>query len=303
MRRPVLALALSILSLVPASAASAAAGPPADVGAPGIVYDKYDPKVAISKDVACPGGQPRPLAVTGTFGGATKVATLTDPCAGTWSDASFYGENGFGLDGAFGFTPDYSSNNFVDPPEFTTVEVMPTWDTDKAYPGLITVTDSAGTVVSRRALTIEALSGGRIEQGSDAYVNVCINGDHTITSVNGVLGCYVGPTYLVTKGWPKPEPKPKPPTLSRTAAVTYAKRSISQQFKYRSAPSQRRVSCKKRTPTDQRCQASWSDSKYRYRGTIRIFTVLVRGAGEWHYKMDLTRTDRRSGKTKKIHVA
>lgn len=301
MNRITVLLTVAALVALPPTATMAAAPPP-DIASPLVAFPDNE-GVAIKKALACPDGTPVPLAVKVVFGSAVRSTTLQDPCEGYWSDGPSDPDESFYLDSQIGYDYDLDSDSDLGEPDLTGVTIKPTWSKEKDHTGLISVVDPSGRAIARRAVTISVLAGGRIEQGSDAFVNVCLDGSHTVRSEDGVLGCYVGTSYLFDKGWPKPPPVRSAPRLSQKAATTYAKRAINKRFRYRKAPAARRVSCKPLSRTTQSCQASWRTARYRYSGKVRIFTVLVRGDAEWHYTMDLRRTDRRTGKSRSIRVS
>jgi hypothetical protein len=88
---------------------------------------------------------------------------------------------------------------------------------------------------------------------------------------------------------------------SPAAQQDRCKQAINKRFHYNAAPAGRRVACSSVKASEQTCRSSWRTKRFRYSGTVSIFTKAT--DNRWHYKMNLKRTDRRTNKTRKIRVA
>jgi hypothetical protein len=84
---------------------------------------------------------------------------------------------------------------------------------------------------------------------------------------------------------------PSAPTLSKRLARRYVVRALTKRFQRR--PKQLRQKCRRVSQTSFRCRVQWRYRQYRYRGSVRIFTVRTQNDFERRFDLRVRRTDRR----------
>jgi hypothetical protein len=86
-------------------------------------------------------------------------------------------------------------------------------------------------------------------------------------------------------------PSRRPPTLSKRLARRYVVRALTKRFHRRRK--HLRQACRRLSRTSFRCRVQWRYRQYRYRGSVRIFTVHVQNGFERRFDLRVRRTDRR----------
>jgi hypothetical protein len=92
-------------------------------------------------------------------------------------------------------------------------------------------------------------------------------------------------------GQPAPAPAPTAPSLSARLARRYLLRALTQRFHRR--PTHLRRACRRTSRTSFRCAVRWRHGPYRYRGSVRIFTVRTANGFERRFDLRVRRTERR----------
>jgi hypothetical protein len=102
----------------------------------------------------------------------------------------------------------------------------------------------------------------------------------------------LGSTMAPPAGTPPSSPvPPSAPTLSKRLARRYVVRALTKRFHRR--PKHLRQACRRLSRTSFRCRVQWRYRQYRYRGSVRIFTVRVQNGFERRFDLRVRRTDRR----------
>jgi hypothetical protein len=102
----------------------------------------------------------------------------------------------------------------------------------------------------------------------------------------------LGSTMAPPAGTPPSSPvPPSAPTLSKRLARRYVVRALTKRFHRR--PKHLRQACRRLSRTSFRCRVQWRSRQYRYRGSVRIFTVRVQNGFERRFDLRVRRTDRR----------
>jgi hypothetical protein len=102
----------------------------------------------------------------------------------------------------------------------------------------------------------------------------------------------LGSTVAPPAGTPPSTPvTPSAPTLSKRRARRYVVRALTKRFHRR--PKHLRQACRRLSRTSFRCRVQWRSRQYRYRGSVRIFTVRVQNGFERRFDLRVRRTDRR----------
>jgi hypothetical protein len=147
-------------------------------------------QIALDPTVFCPAvGPPQPVAVSAAYG-SDVARTIVDAtgCDSLRPDPAHSSKNDFSIS-------DFA-NNSVDIGDFSfgggsySVRYM-TYD----------VTDGSRALATGR-FEVDYTPAAQIKQGSDAFVNYCIDEAQTIYSQGGVLYCNEPASYLVQLGWP-----------------------------------------------------------------------------------------------------
>ena len=81
---------------------------------------------------------------------------------------------------------------------------------------------------------------------------------------------------------------PAAPALSARGARRYVVRALTRRFKKR--PRKLRQACRRSSPTSFVCRVRWRDRRYRYKGTVRIFTVRTQTGFERRVNLRVRRT-------------
>jgi Lysyl oxidase len=81
------------------------------------------------------------------------------------------------------------------------------------------------------------------------------------------------------------------PTLSERLARRYVVRALTQRFHRH--PRQVQRACRRVSRTSFLCRVHWRDRRYRYRGSVRIFTTRTQDGFERRFNLRVRRTDRR----------
>jgi hypothetical protein len=92
-------------------------------------------------------------------------------------------------------------------------------------------------------------------------------------------------------GTPSSPGSPSAPKLSNRLARRYVVRALTKRFHRR--PKHLRQTCRRLSRTSFRCRVQWRSRQYRYRGSVRIFTVRVQNGYERRFNLRVRRTDRR----------
>jgi hypothetical protein len=109
-----------------------------------------------------------------------------------------------------------------------------------------------------------------------------------VTSVGGGGGQGAG------GGQPPPSPvqgSPSAPTLSERLARRYVVRALTQRFHHR--PKHLRQACQRLSRLSFLCRVRWQDQRYRYRGSVRIFTARTTIGFERRFNLRVRRTNSR----------
>jgi hypothetical protein len=102
----------------------------------------------------------------------------------------------------------------------------------------------------------------------------------------------LGSTVAPPAGTPPSSPvSPSAPTLSKRRARRYVVRALTKRFHRR--PKHLRQACRRLSRTSFRCRVQWRYRHYRYRGSVRIFTVRLQDGFERRFDLRVRRTDRR----------
>ena len=83
-------------------------------------------------------------------------------------------------------------------------------------------------------------------------------------------------------------PGPAAPALSARRAKRYVVTALTRRFNKR--PRKLRQACRRTSPTSFVCRVRWRDRRYRYKGTVRIFTVRTRTRFERRVNLRVRRT-------------
>jgi len=83
-------------------------------------------------------------------------------------------------------------------------------------------------------------------------------------------------------------PGPAAPALSARGARRYVVRALTRRFEKR--PSKLRQACRRSSPTSFVCRVRWRDRRYRYKGTVRIFTIRTQTGFERRVNLRVRRT-------------
>jgi hypothetical protein len=86
-------------------------------------------------------------------------------------------------------------------------------------------------------------------------------------------------------------PSGSAPRLSKRLARRYVVRALTKRFNRR--PKQLRQKCRRLSRTSFRCRVKWRYRQYRYRGSVRIFTVRAQNGFERRFDLRVRRTDGR----------
>jgi len=81
------------------------------------------------------------------------------------------------------------------------------------------------------------------------------------------------------------------PTLSESLARRYVVRALTQRLHRQ--PKRVRQACRRVSPTSFLCRVRWQDRRYRYRGSVKIFTSRSQDGFERRFTLRVLRTDRR----------
>ena len=81
---------------------------------------------------------------------------------------------------------------------------------------------------------------------------------------------------------------PAAPALSVRGARRYVVTALTRRFKKR--PRRLRQACRRSSPTSFVCRVRWRDRRYRYKGTVRIFTIRTRTGFERRVNLRVRRT-------------
>jgi Lysyl oxidase len=81
---------------------------------------------------------------------------------------------------------------------------------------------------------------------------------------------------------------PAVPALSARGARRYVVRALTRRFKKR--PGKLRQACRRSSPTSFVCRVRWRDRRYRYKGTVRVFTVRTQTGFERRVNLRVRRT-------------
>ena len=101
-----------------------------------------------------------------------------------------------------------------------------------------------------------------------------------------VVGDDAGQTPPVTE---QPvAPGPAAPALGALGARRYVVTALTRRFKKR--PRKLRQACRRSSPTSFVCRVRWRDRRYRYKGTVRIFTVRTETGFERRANLRVRRT-------------
>jgi hypothetical protein len=96
----------------------------------------------------------------------------------------------------------------------------------------------------------------------------------------------------VPPGTGSPGPaSPSAPALSARGARRYVVKALAKRFRKR--PRQLRQGCRRVSQTSFRCRVRWRDRRYRYRGTVQIFTTSTPTGFERRVNVHVRRTDTR----------
>jgi hypothetical protein len=101
-----------------------------------------------------------------------------------------------------------------------------------------------------------------------------------------VVGDDAGQTPPVTEQ--PAAPGPAAPALSARGARRYVVTALTRRFKKR--PRKLRQACRRSSPTSFVCRVRWRDRRYRYKGTVRIFTVRTQTGFERRVNLRVRRT-------------
>jgi Lysyl oxidase len=96
-----------------------------------------------------------------------------------------------------------------------------------------------------------------------------------------VVGEDAGQTPPVTE-------QPAAPALGARGARRYVVRALTRRFEKR--PRKLRQACRRSSPTSFVCRVRWRDRRYRYRGTVRVFTVRTPTGFERRVNLRVRRT-------------
>ena len=81
---------------------------------------------------------------------------------------------------------------------------------------------------------------------------------------------------------------PAAPALSMRGARRYVVTALTRRFKKR--PRKLRQACRRSSPTSFVCRVRWRDRRYRYKGTVRIFTIRTQTGFERRVNLRVRRT-------------
>lgn len=180
-----IATALAMLAAAPSAQATGILRP---VRNPlvGIGIGNLDFSIGLAPALLCSDG--RPVAVTLTLGDRTKTVTdrFSDPCAGKWVKQR---DNGFSADwGNFQTDGDPRLvDTPSDPGQGPYASFLPVWTGKRRF--FYRVSMPNGTIIAQQTLAASVIPDKRIYQGTDAFVNYCINGAHPIRSLHLRLYC------------------------------------------------------------------------------------------------------------------
>ena len=285
-----IALVLGLL-LVPASSTSAFSGPWNASHMPATIANRevrvgagtgeaYE--VRIGSGVSCPEGKPLPPTVTFSDPSGSVSVTLSDPCAGTWTEPPTETATDFSLR-TFAGIPSVSE------PSITFVSATST-------PFVYEVTSASG-VIARGAVLATVIPPRVIDQRHRAgeYEALCVEGRQELRSLgHGDHYCEVGGGTNYTAGdWPAPPTtkKPKYPALTLATAPYWTEIAVEYHFGYRAAPQQFRASgCASSADGRYPCDVSWSDGAYSYAGLVKVGAANVY-TGRYRYTLRVVRTD------------
>lgn len=146
-------------------------------------------QIALDPTVFCPAvGPPQPVVVSASYG-SDVARTVVDAkgCDSVRPDPAHSSKNDFSISD--------SANNSVAIGDFSFQG-----SSDSVRHMTYDVTDGSRTLATGR-FDVDYTPASRVTQGSDAFVNYCIDEGATIYSEGGVLVCYEPASYYVQLGW------------------------------------------------------------------------------------------------------
>jgi hypothetical protein len=282
----------ALLADVPSAAAAGFHGPwdsahlpptitAAGIAAGGSSAETYEVKIAPS--VTCPANAPVSVTVTFSDPSGSVSTSLSEPCADKWVEPPVDERLDFSLRALSGVPG--------------VLEPAVSFISAQSTPFVYEVSTASG-VIAQAALTATVVPPRVIGKRHNAreYVNICVDGEHELHSMNGERYCEVGgSTEYTPGGWPAAAgAKPKYPALTLNTAPYWTQIAVEYHFRYHSAPQDyRAIDCSKRPAGRVLCHVSWRRGVYAYAGTVDVGEANVY-TGDYKYSLRIVRTDLRT---------
>ena len=157
-------------------------------------------------------------------------------------------------------------------------EFVPEWETG-GYDYLQYAVSTDGKSLAQDTIKVDTSpeTTRRIYQGSDDFVNICINGSHEVRSLNHRLYCDVtqAASYTISQHAAL--------TLTTGEARQLAELVLFDRFKVLSVFAH----CSPVSMTRANCRVNFTASRLRWKGTVQIWVAFVDGGVESYYSSDV----------------